>query len=124
MYPRLSQPGRDLRERKFYPPSLPPRHVGASIPCVRCGYDLKTLHVHRRCPECGLMVDWSLARHAAGRATPMRRLAVAAGVTVASFVALASVDPTGTLYPSAVIVFTITFLAAGTSLFNQLLRNP
>lgn len=96
--------GDDLRGRKFYPPRLPARSVERSIPCVRCKYNLKTLHHHWRCPECGLMVDWSLAKHAAGRTFP-RRPFVAAGATLASLLVLHSVDAGGSLYTPAVVFF-------------------
>lgn len=39
--------------------------VDHDLPCTRCGYNLRTLSLDARCPECGQLVDISLAEHAA-----------------------------------------------------------
>lgn len=36
-------------------------HVCADIPCLGCGYNLKTLAVSSKCPECGRCVGESLS---------------------------------------------------------------
>jgi uncharacterized membrane protein YjjP (DUF1212 family) len=69
------------------------------------------------------MVDWSLARHAARRATPLRPPIVAAVAAVAAFLVLGSVDATGPQYPSAVVVFGVTLLIAGITVLDELRRN-
>ena len=69
------------------------------------------------------MVDWSLARHAARRATPLRPPMVAAVAAVAAFLALGSVDPAGPAYPTAVVVFSVSLLVAGMTVLDQLRRN-
>ncbi len=122
MSPRHPHHGGNLRGRKFYPPPLPPRNVGGSVPCVRCGYNLKTLQLHWRCPECGLMVDWSMARHAAGRASA-RAPFIAVGVALVAFCVLESVDPAGPFYPSAVVFFVSSLSAATMIVLEQLRRN-
>jgi hypothetical protein len=38
-----------------------PVHTLADVPCVRCGYNLRSLHPEQSCPECGLGIARSLA---------------------------------------------------------------
>jgi hypothetical protein len=60
--PSSPTPRRDLTGKKFYPPVVPDQMVGSSVPCARCGYNLKTLNTRRLCPECGKPVEASV-RH-------------------------------------------------------------
>ena len=42
-------------------PSVSGGRVTTSLPCLRCGYDLRTLCEQARCPECGAPVSQTLA---------------------------------------------------------------
>jgi hypothetical protein len=57
--------------RKFYPP-LPPVALvqRAGVRCRRCRYELRTLAIVGRCPECGMRITDSLGPPMA----PVRRL--------------------------------------------------
>lgn len=72
--------------------------LARSLPCVGCGYNLKTLAVSGRCPECGLGVELTISlggELVATRPAYARRLAWASGMLlgarVAAFAATMSV---------------------------------
>src|SRR5687768_7217210 len=41
-------------------PSLPPIQVVTDHPCATCGYNLRTIPLDSRCPECGTAVQVSI----------------------------------------------------------------
>jgi len=123
MNPSPTHHGTDLRARKFYPPPLPPPCIGGYVPCLRCGYNLKTLQVHWRCPECGVLVNRSLARLVASRRHPSRWRPLPWVITVIAFVLLASVDASEPLYPVAVIFFAGSLFAAGKRVLDRIGRS-
>ena len=42
-------------------------HVGANVPCLRCGYNLRGLEPRGRCPECVATTSVSSGAHARER---------------------------------------------------------
>src|SRR2546423_15560088 len=51
-----------------------PATISSDLPCVVCGYNLRTLHVASRCPECG--ADVALSRSSVPPATIQQLRAV------------------------------------------------
>src|SRR5258706_9556058 len=42
------------------PPASPPPALDQNLPCLRCGYNLRTLSIDARCPECATPIASSL----------------------------------------------------------------
>ena len=49
----------------FYPPTVRYPRIFQDVPCDRCGYNLRGIHVGAQCPECGQFTFSSYNRHRA-----------------------------------------------------------
>lgn len=59
-----------------HPPIAPAKYVFArDVPCIGCGYNLRTMNVSEICPECARKCADSLASLHAGRADQLARIA-------------------------------------------------
>lgn len=57
--------------------AIDPDHVHANLPCIQCGYNLRTLAHDGRCPECGTPVAVTLQDQALAGASPAELTALA-----------------------------------------------
>jgi hypothetical protein len=60
----------------FYPPTVRYPRIFQDVPCDRCGYNLRGMHVGAQCPECGQYTFSSYNRHRA-RKFDMKEFTVA-----------------------------------------------
>ncbi|HVU63282.1 MAG TPA: hypothetical protein VHC70_04860, partial [Phycisphaerales bacterium] len=57
-----------------HPPVAPGHFYAREHPCVRCGYNLQTMELDERCPECGTPGVESLGSLSAARPEDVRRV--------------------------------------------------